>query len=181
MKKIILSVLLLCCANLSAQEADLPCNVIDTFVPFKAGVKAAKSNNHELAFDIFCNLSFKGDYRAQFRLAKYYDGSHASIEETNKVYAWVWANLSNAMVKSTQRAGYIAQLKSQLSADELQLAQKLWRVSKHKIPTGIRLDQQFEPLNYEKLLRKHNRKTEYTGSRIKKETPPKNLGIFLVN
>jgi hypothetical protein len=171
-------------AQLFAKGDDLPCNPIDIFVPFNVGIEAVKTNNHQLAFDIFCDLSFKGDYRAQFRLAKYYDGTNQAGQETNKVYAWVWANLSNSVIKSTNRARYIADLTAKLSVDEMQEAKSLLLSSQAQIPSGGRFDQQFEPLDYDKIKAKYEKETEskeYTGSRIKQDEPPKNLGIWHIN
>lgn len=168
-------------AQLFAKNDDLPCNPMDVFVPFNVGIQAEKTNNHKLAFDIFCDLSFKGDYRAQFRLAKYYYGDNQSTQDTNEIYAWVWANLSNSVIKSTNRARFIADLTAKLSADELKEARRLLENSQRQIPSGGRFDQEFEPLDYDKIKAKYEKETEskeYTGSRIKQDEPPKNLGIW---
>lgn len=182
--KWLLVILLFSTSTTYAETGKVACNQLDTFMPYKAGIKAAESDNMALAFDIFCNLSFNGDYRAQFKLAQYYDGIHKSEEAENKVYAWVWASLSNSVVKSTKRNKYIEKLSIRMSNEELIQAQRLFAASKAKIPSGLRIDQMFEPLDYEAILKKYKRDTapkEYTGSRLKKDKPPENLGIIQFN
>lgn len=182
--KLSMFVLLLVSKPLFAQEDAVACNQIDVFVPFNVAIQAFKTNNHQLAFDIFCDLSFRGDYRAQFRLAKYYSTPNDAVQKPNKVYAWVWANLSNSVVKSTNRARYIATLTDTLTPENLQEAQKLLLTARVSIPSGERFDQKFEPIDYLKIKSQYEKDTqskEYTGSRLKKDEPPKNLGIWQFN
>lgn len=151
------------------------------FITYKMA-KIAQSQQHTAdAIDLFCNLAFSGDYRAQFQLAQYYAKTLPSDLQQNNAFAWVWTRLSNATVVSRHRSEYLSALESRMSDDERKEAKKIYYQAKLAIRTDLRIDQQLPPLDWAKIManyEKENGKQEYTGTRIKRDDKPMNLSIF---
>jgi len=178
--KLLVAILFLLTSSNCIGEDDKPrnCNKLNNFFPYKAGIVAEKKEAYTLSFDIFCNLAFKGDYRAQFKMAKYYKSGIDEYVEPNLIYAYVWARISNFHIESRKRDNFIKQLKTSLNEKEKNQSDKLFWTAVRVIPGGARIDMKYEPIDLEKILEKQNHKKYYTGSRIKRKTPPENLGII---
>ena len=163
----------------TAKENDArSCNKLDKFFSYKAGIVAEKKNVLSLSFDIFCNLAFQGDYRAQFKMAKYYKDGLNDYVEPNLIYAYVWARISNFHIISRKREKFIKELKALLTENERQNSDQLFWSAVRIIPVGARIDMEYKPIDLDKILKKHNERKAYTGSRIKRQKPPENLGII---
>ncbi len=168
----------LCSQSLLATEPN-SCQDLQAFFPYKAGVQAQQDGHHAQAFDIFCNLSFKGDYRAQFKMAYYFDTGVKGYIDSDLVFALLWAKLSNHKIKSLKRKRFIEQLEASLTQEQMNKFRSVYYKFIAKMPTGNRIDMQYEPLDLQKLYKVYQEdrapKT-YTGSRIKRDKPPINLG-----
>ncbi|MCW9029355.1 MAG: hypothetical protein OQJ80_10520 [Kangiella sp.] len=178
MKKLMFITLFLYSSFVYSNQSDGACKKIDTFFPYKAGIVAEKSGEPEYAFDIFCNLAFKGDYRAQFKLAQYYNQGLENYIEPNKVYAVVWARIANTKILTRRKSNFIEQVMSELPDTGINQVDELYSSAIRMIPTGIRIDMKYKPLDLKKILEEHNKKQQYTGSRIKRSEPPAGLGII---
>lgn len=178
MKIVIFISLLLYSSFVYSNQSEGACKKMDTFFPYKAGIVAEKSGESEYAFDIFCNLAFKGDYRAQFKLAQYYNHGLENYIEPNKVYAVVWARIANTKIPTRRKSNFIEQVMSELPGTETNEVDELYSSAIRMIPTGIRIDMKYKPLDLKKILEEHNKKKQYTGTRIKRSEPPAGLGII---
>jgi hypothetical protein len=166
----------------AVENQNQPCNDTDTFFPFKAGREAEQSQHHIEAFDIYCQLAFRGDYRAQFKLATYYHNGIDNYIAVDQQFAYFWAKLANLKIESRKKSLFVAQLKEKLTDKQFLQAEKRFLTLASKVPTGSRIDQKYKPIDLAKLLkkRKKQRKQEYTGSRIKRDKMPDFLkAIFL--
>lgn len=180
--KITMRILALCSVlTCPSVWADVCGKTSDDFITFKMA-KIAQSQQHtDDAIDLFCNLAFSGDYRAQFQLAQYYAKSLPSDLQQNNTFAWVWTRLSNATVVSRHRTDYLTALEAKMSDDERKEARKIYNQARQAIRTDLRIDQQLPPLDWAKIManyEKENGKQEYTGTRIKRDDKPMNLSIF---
>jgi hypothetical protein len=178
MKKylIVLSIVLSLSMEVLAEEGS-DCVKLGSFFPYKAGIYAEQKSFQKInAFDIFCNLSYKGDYRAQFKLAKYYEKGVPDYVDANLTYALIWAKLSNSQIKSRKRQIYIDRLIKTLDEKEINTANKLYDVVKLYMPSGLRIDMEYKEIDLEEVFR--NQKKEYTGSRIKRKKPFNNISII---
>lgn len=178
MKNLLLILFVIISSTVEANESDEACKKIEAFFPYKAGIVAEKSGEPEYAFDIFCNLAFKGDYRAQFKLAQYYREGIENYIEPNNVYATVWAKIANSKILTRKKTDFINDLLKGLSSDDIKEINMLYASAKKVIPTGNRIDMKYKPLDLEKILKEHNKKKQYTGSRIRRSEPPPGLGII---
>ncbi len=178
MKTLVSFLLLIYSSLLSASENEGACKKLDTFFPYKAGIVAERSGEVEYAFDIYCDLAFKGDYRAQFKLAQFYSNGIEGYIEPNQIFAVVWAKIANAKIVTRKKSDFIEQLVSELPQKEVEESNKLYTAAIRAVPTGIRIDMKYKPLDLKKILEEHNKKQLYTGSRIKRKEPPPGLGII---
>jgi len=145
----------------------IDCGENSDFIAYKAGVYAEKNGFIEDSFDIYCQLAFQGDYRAQFKLAEFYKQGIPNTLKQDATYAYVWAKLSNSYMQSTKRSSYIQKIKLSLNVDELKNAEKLYDLAKVSINTGRRIDQEYKKLDLDKYLNKSRSESYTTGSRIK--------------
>lgn len=178
MKYCILILLAIFPSLTKANESEGACTKIEAFFPYKAGIVAERAGEPEYAFDIFCNLAFKGDYRAQFKLAQYYSEGIENYIEPNNTYAAVWAKLSNSEIVTRKKSDYIERILNHLSKEDISEVNKLYSSAISFIPTGNRIDMKYKPLDLQKILKEHNKKEKYTGSRIRRSEPPPGLGII---
>ncbi|QBY03887.1 hypothetical protein E2K93_05600 [Thalassotalea sp. HSM 43] len=151
---------------------------MEQFFPYKAGIQAQQDERHEEAFDIFCQLSFKGDYRAQFQMAQYFAVGVTDYIEADPVFAVLWADLANSRKKSVKRQRFIDTTKATLTDEQHKVFITLLPRFLQSVPTGQRIDMQFEPLDLNKLYQEYQKAREpqeYTGSRIKRDKPPINV------
>ncbi|QDP02438.1 hypothetical protein [Thalassotalea sp. PS06] len=176
--KYLISICLLAFASNSYADEENGCRELPGFFPYKAGIEAQKVDKHEEAFDIFCNLAMQGDYRSQFQLAKYFDNGIENYIDVDPVFALLWADLSNYQVKSKKRTSYLENAKNNLNEEELREFIRVRSKFLARMPTGNRIDMQFEPLNLQELYKEYQKSrepVEYTGSRIKRDKPPLNI------
>ncbi|TQV73888.1 hypothetical protein FLL45_13570 [Aliikangiella marina] len=169
-------------AEASNEESSEPkCESSGEFVSYKAGVYAEKSNKKAHAFNLYCNVAYKGDYRAQFKLARLYLHGIDGYLSSNKVVAGVWARISNSVARSVKRKNLINQIESELSKDELAELNSIYTTARALIPSGNRIDHQYIKEDLSKYLK--DEKRVYTGSRIKrkKDNAPNNLDTFDFN
>lgn len=178
MKYLGLLFLMIFTAVVDANETKGACKKLDTFFPYKAGIEAERASEVEYAFDIFCNLAFKGDYRAQFKLAQYYNSGIKNYIEQNQVFALVWAKIANTKILTRRKSDFISQLMNQLPESQLVEVDGLYATAIRSVPTGIRVDMKYKPIDLQKILEEHNKKKSYTGTRIKRSEPPPGLGII---
>lgn len=165
------------CLPSIGQAEGTSCKPLSEFVPYKAGVKVEKQGDHKKAFDIYCHLAIQGDYRAQFKIAQYF---HSGIEgevETNLVHAYIWAKYSNHYVKSRKRGEFAARIANALSEEQRAAASSSYTMLASVIPGGRRIDMLYKPIDLAKLLKEKNKKKKFTGSNIKRNEAPTNLGI----
>jgi hypothetical protein len=153
----------------------IACGENSSFLAYKAGVYAEKNGFIEDSFDIYCQLAFQGDYRAQFKLAQFYKQGIPNILNEDVSFAYVWAKLSNSYIQSTKRSSYIQKIKLALNHNELINAEKLYDLAKSTINTGRRIDQEYKKLDLDKYLNKNRSKSYTTGSRIKDNEPILNV------
>ncbi len=156
------------------------CVATDKFFPYKAGVFAEKKGTPTTAFNIYCNLAYKGDYRAQFKLAQYFSHGIPELVEPDKVQSYLWASLSNYSVKSKKRERFILQLEKSFAEDELNKLKRTVHKARKYIPVGARIDMQYKALDLEKLIEKAKKdeKKVYTGSRLKSKKPPGTVSVI---
>jgi hypothetical protein len=153
----------------------ISCGENSSFLAYKAGVYAEKNGFIEDSFDIYCQLAFQGDYRAQFKLAQFYKQGIPNILKEDVFFAYVWAKLSNSYIQSTKRSSYIQKIKSSLNVTELKNAEKLYDIAKVTLNTGRRIDQEYKKLDFDKFLNKSRSEAYTTGSRIKDNEPILNV------
>lgn len=158
-------------STLSANE----CRELSGFYTYKAGILLQNEGKNEEAFDVFCNLAYQGDYRAQFKLSRYYKTGIENSVEANEVYALIWAKLSNNSIKSKKRQQFILSLKESMITPQIAQALELFSAVSRIIPTHRRIDQQFKPIDWKRVKRQIYK--EYTGSRIKRKEPFGNVKI----
>jgi len=178
MKNLLLILFVVFSSAVEANESNEACKKIDVFFPYKAGIVAERAGEQEYAFDIFCNLAFKGDYRAQFQLAQYYREGIENYIEPNIVYATVWAKIANSKIETRRKSSFIEELIERLTKDNLNEVNKLYASARTIVPTGIRIDMKYKPLDLDRILKEHNKKKQYTGSRIRRSEPPPGLGVI---
>lgn len=139
------------------------CKKSNKFFPYKAGVIAAKENA-ESAFEIFCSLAIKGDYRSQFKIANYYYNGILGYLDESEIDAYVWAKLSISHVKSLKKENFLIKIQQGLSDLDLSKANTIYELAVQLIPSGNRIDGQYEPIDLNAYIKE---KTTTTGSRIK--------------
>ncbi|TPH15716.1 hypothetical protein [Litorilituus lipolyticus] len=166
---------------LSSEVNGSLCNSSDKFFPYKAAKKAEKSDYIIEAFNMYCQLAFNGDYRAQYKLASFYSQGIKNYVSVDKEFAYLWAKLANSQVQSRKKSLLVDKLAGQLTNSQRVNADKNFLVFVQKIPSGRRIDQEYEPIDLAKELRlmEKRRKNEFVGSRIKKDEMPKHLKIVL--
>ncbi|MCW8878277.1 MAG: hypothetical protein OQK51_14605 [Kangiellaceae bacterium] len=153
------------------------CKPLSEFVPYKAGVKVEKRGEHKKAFDIYCHLAIQGDYRAQFKIAQYFDTGIKGELEPNLVHSYVWAKYANHYVKSRKRAEFAANIGAKLTEEQRAMASSAYTLLASIMPGGLRIDMQYKPIDIAKLLKEKRKKKKFTGSNIKRDEAPTNLGI----
>ncbi len=171
MKGVYLIFVLILACDASAIDIKKDCESPDLFFPYKAGIQAEKDNLIQQAFAIFCNLAFKGDYRAQFKLAQYYHQGIEDVVQQDQEVAYLWARLSNAYVISKKRTIFIEKIYQAFDAEKKQRLNKLALGLLQTIPTGARIDMQYKPIDYKKLWKQQKKKNEpkkQTWTNIKK-------------
>ncbi len=165
-----------------AEEVQLPCgDDFDTFYPYKAGIQAEKDDLTEEAFIIFCQLAFKGDYRAQFKLAQYYSNGITGLIDPDLEFAYIWAALSNSQVVSKKRADYKETIFASIPEDRQEVLISQYKRALQMVPSGLRIDMQYKPINYQKLFEQNKKRSEkksVTGSHMKRDKPILNTQIF---
>lgn len=165
-----------------AENAELPCeNDFDSFFPYKAGIQAEQDNLTLEAFNIFCVLAFKGDYRAQFKLAQYYEKGIPGLIDSDFEFAYIWAALSNSQVVSKKRNDFIESIYNLISEERKQTVHLKYQRATQMIPSGFRIDMQYKAIDYQKLFelnKKRQEKKSVTGSHIKRDKPILNTQIF---
>ena len=165
-----------------AEVVQLPCgDDFDTFYPYKAGVQAEQDQLTEEAFQIFCQLAFKGDYRAQFKLAEYYAQGIPGLIDPDLEFAYIWAALSNSQVVSKRRADFKDSLVTSIPEERLHALASQLKRALQMVPSGARIDMQYKPIDYQKLIEQNKKRREkktVTGSHIKRDKPILNTKIF---
>lgn len=169
--------LFLATLTLASESNDSFCNNSDKFFPFKAAKEAEKSNYKIEAFDMYCQLAFKGDYRAQYQLANFYNSGIDDYVPVDFEFAYLWAKLANSQIPSRKKSLLINELSNKLTSSQLKNADNKFIVFSQRVPTGRRIDQEYKSIDLAKELRlmKKRRKQEYVGSRIKKDKMPEHL------
>jgi len=159
------------------------CNYSNEFYSYKAAKQAENEGFIEDALGIYCTLAFRGDYRAQYQMALFYENGVDELIESNVEVAYLWATLSNKAVHSKKRQDTIDRLENTLRAQsdfnrekQMLLTRAIAQLSLI-IPTGRRIDMKYEPIDLRKAMEEKNKKREYTGSRIKRDKPPGFLSI----
>ena len=152
------------------------CVPLPEFFPYKAGIEAEKRGKDSKAFEIYCSLAVQGDYRAQFKLAKYYlDGIRGYIEP-NKVLAHVWSRMSIFSVQSRKRKELEKSVKKTLTEHQINRSDQIFWTIVRVIPSNQRIDMAFKPLNLEDYLIKDDKprfSREMISTRIKKKEKKK--------
>ncbi len=154
------------------------CKVLSKFFPYKAGVALEKKGKHNNAFDIYCHLAIQGDYRAQFKIAQYFQTGIEGKLEASSVHAIVWAKFANYYIKSRKRADFISSVEQNLSEEQLAIASERFSFMVSMMPGGRRIDMQYKPIDIAELIKEKKKKRKFTGSNIKKDKAPINLGII---
>lgn len=165
-----------------AEEVQLPCgDDFDTFYPYKAGIQAEKDDLILEAFQIYCQLSFKGDYRAQFKMAQYYAMGIPGFVDPDLEFAYIWAALSNSQVVSKKRTDFMESLLVSIPEERHEELTAKYHRARQMVPSGARIDMQHKPIDYQKLFeqnKKRREKKKVTGSHIKRDKPILNTKIF---
>ncbi|PHS18793.1 MAG: hypothetical protein COA86_06355 [Kangiella sp.] len=173
--KILIAIFLMFFATvLSATD----CKNENKFYSYKAAVFAEKKNKFPQALNIYCNLAYKGDHRAQYKLAKiYFNGIDGVVHKDNAI-AFLWALLSNSVINSVKKENLINEITAVMEEHELELVIENNRHILENIPSGRRIDQKYSDIDLTKYLK--DQKITYTGSRIKRKKGdlPSNMTIF---
>ncbi len=154
-----------------ANEVESGCENLNLFIPYKAGVQAEKQQLNQQAFAIYCQLAFKGDYRAQFKLAKYYYHGIENFLEQDLQTAYLWAVLSNSYVVSSNRTKLTEKIYSLFNEREKSELVVLANNFVNLIPSGNRIDMEYKPIDYQKLIKLNKEKLKpkkQTWTNIKK-------------
>ena len=175
MRLIILFVSCAITINLYAQEIEV-CNIYDEYPLYPAGIKAEKEGHRFNAFEIYCNLAFRGDYRAQFKMAQMYrDGIKDHVNQDLQM-AYIWARLANSYATSKRKQKLVDEISAEMDAQALKEAEGLYTSVVVVIPTGRRIDQDHAPVDLDKLRK--SKKKLFTGSRIKGGKPIRSLDVI---
>ena len=141
------------CAS-AADEQWQYCAPLQSVYSYSAGVQAQKEGYDVAAFDIFCNLAVRGDYRSQYKLAQYYLSGIENYLQPNKNYAYVWAKISNSYVLSRNRQRLVDEIAAGISREEQEKQNNLlYAAVLRSIPAGTRLAIDSAADDYKRLLR----------------------------
>lgn len=158
--------------ELSARETEaFECEEINSFISYKDARALEKQANITKALQHYCNLAYLGDYRAQYKFAEYYSSGVPGVLEKDLIKALFWASISNSVIVSNKKSKLISKIKSEISKEDLSIAEKLLYERRAYIISGIKYDMQYKDIDYEKINKKLNEKKVYTGSRIKRKEP----------
>ena len=157
----------------AAEDSFSHCTIYEEFPFYQSGVLAEKAGETFNAFEIYCNLAFRGDYRAQFKLAQLYQSGVDGHFSSDLKMAYVWASMANSYVFSKRKQKLIDELTAALDSEALAAAKKLYGSTAIVLPTGRRIDQNHEPVDVKELWKK--KQQIFTGSRIKTDKPIRSL------
>ena len=136
------------------QDRSQICIIHDEFKVYIEGIKAEKTGDLVLAFEIYCDLAVRGDYRAQYKLASMYQNGIKGRLKPDLRTAYFWAHISNSHAYSRKKQILMEELAKQLEADVLDDAKNLADKAIDVLPRGRRLDQVTEPITAEELKKK---------------------------